>query len=218
MELSTPGNTPRPVTSTIISRLGRHPLVTFSSHRASSLSWLYDALGGHRCRGRIFQALRFSHGAGNGVLRLSRDLDFIPARSKVSSRTMGISGGCWVFGLPVLLPVYMYFNPSWSHAHSAFIVALFVWYWDRTRTTRTFRAMGASRVDRRAYDGCLLSECDPAFVSDTGIAEPFSEGFDPARSRIRSAAYFWITWFLPEQHCLRFFQRSSPRKSFTEVI
>ena len=37
------------------------------------------------------------------------------------------------------LPVYMYFNPSWSHAHSAFIVALFVWYWDRTRATRTFR-------------------------------------------------------------------------------
>lgn len=35
------------------------------------------------------------------------------------------------------LPVYMYFNPSWSHAHSAFVVALFVWYWDRTRNTRT---------------------------------------------------------------------------------
>ena len=36
------------------------------------------------------------------------------------------------------LPVYMYFNPSWSHAHSAFAVALFLWYWDRTRGTRTF--------------------------------------------------------------------------------
>jgi hypothetical protein len=36
------------------------------------------------------------------------------------------------------LPVYMYFNPSWSHAHSAFAVALFVWYWDYTRVTRTF--------------------------------------------------------------------------------
>jgi hypothetical protein len=31
----------------------------------------------------------------------------------------------------------MYFNPSWSHAHSAFVVALFIWYWDRTRGTRT---------------------------------------------------------------------------------
>jgi hypothetical protein len=36
------------------------------------------------------------------------------------------------------LPVYMYFNPSWSHAHSAFAVALFVWYWDRTRVHRSF--------------------------------------------------------------------------------
>lgn len=34
------------------------------------------------------------------------------------------------------LPVYMYFNPSWSHAHSAFTVALFVWYWLRTRENR----------------------------------------------------------------------------------
>ena len=36
------------------------------------------------------------------------------------------------------LPVYMYFNPSWSHAHSAFVVALFLWYWDRTRAARTW--------------------------------------------------------------------------------
>ena len=35
------------------------------------------------------------------------------------------------------LPVYMYFNPSWSHAHSAFVVALFLWYWERTRPGRT---------------------------------------------------------------------------------
>ena len=35
------------------------------------------------------------------------------------------------------LPVYMYFNPSWSHAHSAFVCALFLWYWDATREQRT---------------------------------------------------------------------------------
>lgn len=35
------------------------------------------------------------------------------------------------------LPVYMYFNPSWSHAHSVFAVALFLWYWNRTREHRT---------------------------------------------------------------------------------
>ena len=35
------------------------------------------------------------------------------------------------------LPVYMYFNPSWSHAHSVFVVAVFLWYWQRTRPGRT---------------------------------------------------------------------------------
>src|SRR6266478_601461 len=35
------------------------------------------------------------------------------------------------------LPVYMYFNPSWSHAHSAFVVALFLWYWHKTLGART---------------------------------------------------------------------------------
>jgi len=35
------------------------------------------------------------------------------------------------------LPVYMYLNPSWSHAQSAFGVALFLWYWDRTRANRS---------------------------------------------------------------------------------
>ena len=40
------------------------------------------------------------------------------------------------------LPVYMYFNPSWSHALSAFAVALFVWYWDRTRKDRSLAEWG----------------------------------------------------------------------------
>jgi hypothetical protein len=35
------------------------------------------------------------------------------------------------------LPVYMYFNPAWSHAHSTFAIALFLWYWDRTRNSRS---------------------------------------------------------------------------------
>lgn len=35
------------------------------------------------------------------------------------------------------LAVYMYFNPSWSHALSAFCVALFLWYWHRTRGHRS---------------------------------------------------------------------------------
>ena len=35
------------------------------------------------------------------------------------------------------LLVYMYFNPSWSHAQSAFAVALFFWYWLKTRQQRS---------------------------------------------------------------------------------
>src|SRR5579875_30516 len=37
------------------------------------------------------------------------------------------------------LPLGMYLEPSWSHALSAFSVALFLWYWDRTRESRTAR-------------------------------------------------------------------------------
>jgi hypothetical protein len=40
-------------------------------------------------------------------------------------------------------PVYMYFNPSWSHAHSAFAVSLFLWYWHRTRVNRTWTQWAA---------------------------------------------------------------------------
>jgi hypothetical protein len=42
--------------------------------------------------------------------------------------------GIW---LASSLPVYMYFNPSWSHAFSAFSVSVFLWYWDRTKLQRT---------------------------------------------------------------------------------
>jgi hypothetical protein len=37
------------------------------------------------------------------------------------------------------LPVYMYFNPSWSHAQSVFAVALFLWFWLRIRPHPTLR-------------------------------------------------------------------------------
>ena len=62
-------------------------------------------------------------------------LSFSLAKKYVRDRwaflaTMGI----W---LASSLPVYMYFNPAWSHAHSAFTVALFLWYWDRTRGPRS---------------------------------------------------------------------------------
>src|ERR1700756_3189011 len=55
------------------------------------------------------------------------------------------AGDVWAFLATIAiwwassLPVYMYFNPSWSHAHSAFAVSLFVFYWHQTREARTLR-------------------------------------------------------------------------------
>lgn len=34
------------------------------------------------------------------------------------------------------LPLYMYSDPSWAHADCVFVVALFLWYWYRTRGNR----------------------------------------------------------------------------------
>jgi hypothetical protein len=61
------------------------------------------------------------------------------------------------------LPVYMYFNPSWSHAHSAFVVALSFWYWDRTRGGRTWTqwlvlgAISGLMLDVYYVNGLLLT-------------------------------------------------------------
>src|SRR5579872_6396468 len=62
-------------------------------------------------------------------------LSFLLARKYVSEGwALAAAIGIW-FGSS--LPVYMYFDPFWSHAQSAFAVALFVWYWDRTRGHRS---------------------------------------------------------------------------------
>ncbi len=63
-------------------------------------------------------------------------IGFRLAREYVPERWAFIATiGVW-FGTS--LPVYMSLNPSWSHAQSAFTVALFFWYWHRTRMTRTW--------------------------------------------------------------------------------
>lgn len=63
-------------------------------------------------------------------------ISFRMARQYVPERTALLATlGIWFASS---LPVYMYFNPSWSHAHSAFVDALFLWYWHRTRERRTW--------------------------------------------------------------------------------
>ena len=61
-------------------------------------------------------------------------LAFEIARRYVEER-FALLGTIGIWGA-TSLPVYMYFNPSWSHAHSAFVVSLFVWYWHRTLPAR----------------------------------------------------------------------------------
>jgi hypothetical protein len=62
-------------------------------------------------------------------------LSYLVARKYTSAPwAMAATFGIWWASS---LPVYMYFNPSWSHAHSAFGVALFLWYWDKTRSGRS---------------------------------------------------------------------------------
>jgi Dolichyl-phosphate-mannose-protein mannosyltransferase len=63
-------------------------------------------------------------------------LGFDVARRYVDQRWAALATfGIWFASS---LPVYMYFNPSWSHAPSAFTVALFLWHWDRTRGHRSW--------------------------------------------------------------------------------
>jgi hypothetical protein len=66
------------------------------------------------------------------------------------------------------LPVYMYFNPFWSHAHSAFVVALFLWYWNHTRPNRTLRQW----VVLGLISGLLV---DVYFVNGVFLLIPFVE-------------------------------------------
>ena len=64
-------------------------------------------------------------------------LSFRLARSYVEERWAFLATlGIW---LGSSLPVYIYVDPSWSHALSAFCTSLFLWYWQRTRAVRTNR-------------------------------------------------------------------------------
>ena len=78
------------------------------------------------------------------------------------------------------LPVYMYFNPSWSHAHSVFVVALFLWYWDRTRPERTSRQW----VILGLISGLML---DVYYVNIALLLVPLLE----------SLARYWRGWQTP---------------------
>ena len=96
----------------------------------------YNGMGGHTAANGFSFPYILAMALGTAVYGfLGLLLGFSLARKYVEEKWAFLATvGIW-FGSS--LPVYMYFNPAWSHAHSAFAVTLFLWYWDRTRPGRT---------------------------------------------------------------------------------
>jgi Dolichyl-phosphate-mannose-protein mannosyltransferase len=87
-------------------------------------------------------------------------ISFLIARRYVDQRWAFLSTlGIWFASS---LPVYMYFNPSWSHTPSVFAAALFLWYWLRTRAARNWQQwivlglLAGLMINVRYTDGILL--------------------------------------------------------------
>lgn len=122
---------------------------------------LYDHFGGQTPADGFSKPYRMAMAVGTALYGfLALVISFLVARQFVSERwaflaTLGIL-------IASSLPVYMYFNPSWSHAHSAFMAALFLWYWLRTRAERTstqwliLGAIGGLLVDVYYLNAALL--------------------------------------------------------------
>jgi len=83
------------------------------------------------------------------------------------------------------LPVYMYFNPSWSHAQSAFVVALFLWYWQRTRHGRTL----GQWVILGLLSGLML---DVYYLNIALLLVPFLESLRQYVEKLRSPGRDWV--------------------------
>ena len=98
---------------------------------------LYDRLGGHVAADGYSRPYLIAMALGTAFYGfMAIWISFVLARKYVAERWAFLAVvGVWFASS---LPAYMYFNPSWSHAHSAFAVALFVWYWMRTRGARTW--------------------------------------------------------------------------------
>jgi hypothetical protein len=98
---------------------------------------LYDHLGGQVPADGFSKPYRVAMAVGTALYGfLALLFSFVLARRFVPEGWAFLATlGIWFASS---LPVYMYFNPSWSHAQSAFVVALFLWYWIRTRPARTW--------------------------------------------------------------------------------
>ena len=93
--------------------------------------------------------------------------------------------GIW-FATP--LPVYMYFNPSYSHAASIFSVALFIFYWDRTRENRS----GLQWLGLGLCGGLMMDVYYPnAIFMLCPLIESLVEYWNSLREKPWKGAAFW---------------------------
>ena len=138
---------------------------------------LYDELGGRTSADGFSRPYRVAMAVGTAIYGfLALMMSFALARRYVAEGWAFLATlGIW---LASSLPVYMYFNPSWSHAHSAFIVALFVWYWNRTRSARTW----AQWLVLGLIGGLML---DVYYVNGIVLLFPFLESVESYWRAIR---------------------------------
>ena len=120
-----------------------------------------DAIGAHVAADGYSRPYLLAMAFGTAVYGfLGLWISFLIARSYVAERWAFLATvGIWAASS---LPVYMYFNPSWSHAQSVFAAALFIWYWLRTRAARTWAQwtllglIGGLMMNIRYTDGILF--------------------------------------------------------------
>jgi hypothetical protein len=142
---------PRPAEYTVTGHIDNHfavgPAILWSPFLIGTHAGvlLYDTLGGQVPADGFSRPYRIAMSIGTSIYGfLALVISFSVARRYCSEFSALLATlGMWFASS---LPVYMYFNPSWSHAHSAFMVALFVWFWIRTRPMRSLAqwiALGA---------------------------------------------------------------------------
>jgi hypothetical protein len=179
------GGNPRPAEYTVTGLIDNHfavgPAILWAPFlivtHVAVLS--YDGLGGKTPADGYSRPYRVAMAFGTALYGfLALLIGFAMARRYVSELSAFLATlGVW-FGSS--LPVYMYFNPSWSHAHSAFMVGLFFLYWLQTRRVRTW----SQWVILGAIGGLMM---DVYYLTAILLLMPFRESLAEYRLSLRGA-------------------------------
>ena len=112
-----------------------------------------------QCRRWFFAPYRYAMAFGTGLYAFLGLLAFLSAGQQICGilwsfiATIAIWWASSSPGLHVLQSILV-------ACHSAFVVALFLWYWDATREDAKPGAVAASGSDRWAHARCILCESD----------------------------------------------------------